>query len=217
MFKRLAFWHGRSGAYNNSGICARTLLVYQTVDGYHEFCFGDPGMLENVERHSGCGSPPQKRFAVGKVWVIGKQLLWIHNVGTNILLTFARSSSRVEVAFVRFRLYKRRCLQRDARANAPLVYRFHSLTVCRCGPTANNASMSISIIKIDSLQRFEYNICGRMDGNRNAHIFLADTYGLLSWIFSKVVRVEMRLGFVGSLRPDVDLANNIRSSHSSHS
>ena len=84
-------------------ICARTLLVYQTLDGYHEFWFGDPGILENVGRHSGCGTPPQKPFAVGKVWVIGKQQLWIHNVGTNILQTFVRSSWRVEAAFARFR------------------------------------------------------------------------------------------------------------------
>ena len=44
----------------------------------------------------------------------------------NILVTFARSSSRVEVAFVRFRLYKRLFLQWATRANATLVYRFHS-------------------------------------------------------------------------------------------
>ena len=53
MFKRLAFWHGRTGTYNNTSICARTLLVYQTLDGCHEFWFGDPGILENVGRHSG--------------------------------------------------------------------------------------------------------------------------------------------------------------------
>ena len=45
------------------------------LDGYHEFWFGDPGILENVERHSDCGTPLQKPSAVGKVWVIGKQLL----------------------------------------------------------------------------------------------------------------------------------------------
>ena len=44
-----------------------TLLVYQMLDGYHEFWFGDPGILENVERHSGCGTPPQKPSAVGRV------------------------------------------------------------------------------------------------------------------------------------------------------
>jgi len=55
-------------------------------------------------------------------------LLRIYNVGTNILQIFARSSSRAEAAFVRFRLYKRLCLQWATRANAPLVYRFHSLT-----------------------------------------------------------------------------------------
>ena len=57
-----------------------------------------------------------------------KQVLRIHNVGTNILQSSAPSSSRVAVAYVRFRLYKRLCLERVPRANAPLVYRFHSLT-----------------------------------------------------------------------------------------
>ena len=43
---------------------------------------------------------------------------------------------------------------------------------------------------------------GRMDGHRNADRFLADTYGLLYWIFdAEVVRVEISLGFVVSLRP----------------
>ena len=41
-----------------AGICARTLLVYLTLDGYHEYWFGDRRILENVERHSGCGTPP---------------------------------------------------------------------------------------------------------------------------------------------------------------
>ena len=43
---------------------------------------------------------------------------------------------------------------------------------------------------------------GRMEGSRNAHRFLADTYGLLYWVFdAEVVRVKIRLGFVVSLRP----------------
>jgi len=43
---------------------------------------------------------------------------------------------------------------------------------------------------------------GRMEGHRNADRFLADTYGLLYWIFdAKVVRVEISLRFVASLRP----------------
>ena len=43
---------------------------------------------------------------------------------------------------------------------------------------------------------------GRMEGHRNADRFLADTYGLLYQIFdAEVVRVEIRLGFVVSLRP----------------
>ena len=43
---------------------------------------------------------------------------------------------------------------------------------------------------------------GRMEGHRNADRFLADTYGLLYWIFeAEVVRVEISLGFVVSLRP----------------
>ena len=70
-----------------------------------------------------------KPSAVGKVWVIGKQLLWIHNVGTNILQTFAPLSSGLEGAFVGFRVCKRLCLQRATRANAPLFYRFHPLDV----------------------------------------------------------------------------------------
>ena len=41
--------------------------------GITNFGFGDPEILENVER--GYGTPPQKLSAVGKVWVIGKQLL----------------------------------------------------------------------------------------------------------------------------------------------
>ena len=41
---------------------------------------------------------------------------------------FCSFTSRVAVAYVRFRLYKRLCLERVPRANAPLVYRFHSLT-----------------------------------------------------------------------------------------
>ena len=45
-----------------------------------------------------------------------------------IFQTFAPSSSRVEVAYVRFQLYKRLCLEWATRANAPLVCRFHSLT-----------------------------------------------------------------------------------------
>ena len=43
---------------------------------------------------------------------------------------------------------------------------------------------------------------GRMDGNRNAYKFLADTYGLFYWIFdAEIVRVEIRVSFVVSLRP----------------
>ena len=61
MFRRLAFWNGRSGAYNNTGICA---LVYLTLDGYQKFGFGDPGLFENVELHSGFRIPPQKPSAV---------------------------------------------------------------------------------------------------------------------------------------------------------
>ena len=41
-----------------------------------------------------------------------------------------------------------------------------------------------------------------MEGHRNADRFLADTYGLLYQIFdAEVVRVEIRLGFVVSVRP----------------
>ena len=65
MFRRVAFWRGRSGTYNNTGICARTLLVYLTLDGYQKFWLGDPVILENMERHSGCGIPPQKPSAIG--------------------------------------------------------------------------------------------------------------------------------------------------------
>ena len=43
---------------------------------------------------------------------------------------------------------------------------------------------------------------GRMEGHRNAHRFLADTHGLLYSIFdAEVVRVEISLIFVVSLRP----------------
>ena len=48
-------------------ICVRTLLVYLILDGYQELWHGDPGMLENVGHHYGCGIPPRKRSAVGKV------------------------------------------------------------------------------------------------------------------------------------------------------
>ena len=48
-------------------ICARTLLVYLTFDGYHEFWLGDPGILENLEHHCGCGIPPRNPSVVGKV------------------------------------------------------------------------------------------------------------------------------------------------------
>ena len=50
------------------------------------------------------------------------------NSGTNIHLISVPSSSRVEAAYVGFRLYKCLCLKWATRANAPLVYRFHSLT-----------------------------------------------------------------------------------------
>ena len=43
---------------------------------------------------------------------------------------------------------------------------------------------------------------GRMEGNSNADRFLADTYGFFYSIFdAEVVRVEIRLSFVVSLRP----------------
>ena len=54
-------------AYNNISICVPTLLVYLMLDGYQELWLGGPGILENVGPHSGCGSPPRKPSAVGKV------------------------------------------------------------------------------------------------------------------------------------------------------
>jgi len=43
---------------------------------------------------------------------------------------------------------------------------------------------------------------GKMEKNRNANKSLADTYGLLDKIFdAEVVRVDIRVGFVVSLRP----------------
>ena len=43
---------------------------------------------------------------------------------------------------------------------------------------------------------------GRTEGHRNADSVLADTYGLLYWIFdAEVVSVEISLSFVVSLRP----------------
>ena len=82
-----------------------------------------------MERHSGCGIPPRTRSAVGKVYVIAKQLLSIHNVRTNMFQISAPPSPRFEAAYVRFRLYKRLCLEWATRANAPLVYSFHSFTL----------------------------------------------------------------------------------------
>jgi len=62
-------------AYNNIGIYVPTLPVFLMFDGYQELWLGDPGILENVGHHSGCGIPPRKPSSVGKVKQIGKQLL----------------------------------------------------------------------------------------------------------------------------------------------
>ena len=81
------------------------------LDGCQKLWLGDPGILVNVGYHSRCGIPPRKPSAVGKVKQVGKQLPCIDKTGTNIRLIFVPSSSRVEAAYVRFRLYKCLCLQ----------------------------------------------------------------------------------------------------------
>jgi len=42
-------------------------MVYLMLEGYQTVWFGDPETLENVERRSACGIPPQKACAAGTV------------------------------------------------------------------------------------------------------------------------------------------------------
>ena len=129
MFRRLASWRGRSGAYTNTGICCvRTLLVYLTLDGYHKFWFKDPGILEHVERTSGCGTPPKtfcrwKGLGHWKTAAMNTQG-WYEYTSRFCSFIFEAWNGPCLIPTVHTRVP----WMGYTRANAPLVFRFHSLT-----------------------------------------------------------------------------------------